>query len=121
MSTTDDQVTSILTTEISNLIQAKEALDEMAAERRELLTRSKLAKERILEVMSSSGIDKANFENYAVSVAKSNRTQPISSKNLHEILAKAIPETDATELASQVVEKLDVISKPFIRLSKKNG
>lgn len=114
----ETDLTQVLTTEIRNLIEAKEALDAMSDERKGLQERAKNAKERILKVMVDSNIDKANFEQYAVSVATSNRKETINSKNLHEILKRVVPDKDADELAPKILQSLGATSQPFIRMSK---
>ena len=111
-------LTQVLTMEIKNLIHAKEALDAMSDERRSLQQQCKDAKGRILALMTKSGIDKANYEQYAVSVATSNRKESITTKNLGEILKRSIPDQDAVELAEKVGGSLETISAPFIRMSK---
>ena len=108
----------VLTQEIRNLIRAKEALDAMSEQRRGLQAQQKEAKERILNLMTRSNIDKANFEQYAVSVATSNRKQSITCKNLGEILKLHLPDQDAEELCAKITGALETVSSPFVRLSK---
>ena len=68
--------------------------------------------------MTQGNIDKANFEQYAVSVATSNRKESINSKNLEDILKRCLPDKDAEELAPKVLASLTSASQPFIRMSK---
>jgi len=114
----DTDLTNMLTAEIRNLIAAKEGLDAMAEECKHLKKASKDAKERILDIMTRGNIDKANFDRYAVSVAKSNRKEGITAKNLCEILKRSLPDKDAEEIAAKVVASLESVSQPFIRMSK---
>jgi len=117
----EHDLTHVLTVEIRNLIEAKEALDAMSGDRKGLQQRCKDAKGRILAVMTESNIDKANFEQYAVSVANSNRKESINSKNLLEILKRVLPDKDAEELAPKVLSSLTTTSQPFIRMSKSSS
>ena len=68
--------------------------------------------------MTRSNIDKANFEQYAVSVATSNRKQSITCKNLGDVLKVHMPDQDADELCAKIIGGLETVSSPFVRLSK---
>ena len=111
-------LTQALTAEIRHLIQAKEALESMAEERRGLQKRCQECKARILAMMTQGNIDKANFEEYAVSVATSNRKESITAKSLPDILKRCLPDKDAEELCPKILGTLTSSSQPFIRMSK---
>lgn len=111
-------VASMLTSEIQALIAAKKAVDSMAEDRKELVANLKSCKERVLNIMQANSIDKANFDNYAVSVATSKRRESVGTNNRTEILKRVMPDEDAGELSKKIEDCLTHKTVPFIRLSQ---